>query len=40
MLGARNSLTPTPKIDDLQRTLETLRELHKAARTELLAENG
>jgi hypothetical protein len=36
----RYSLTPTPKIDDLQRILKTLLELHKAARTELLAENG
>ncbi len=36
----RYSLTPMPKIDDLQRILKTLLELHKAARTELLAENG
>jgi hypothetical protein len=36
----RYSLMPTPKIDDLQRILETLLELHKAARTELLAETG
>lgn len=36
----RYSLTPTPKIDDLQRILKTLIELHTAARTELLAETG
>jgi hypothetical protein len=36
----RYSLTPTPKIDDLQRILKTLLELHKAARAELLAETG
>jgi hypothetical protein len=34
----RCSLTPTPTIDDLQRTMETLLELHEAERTELLAE--
>jgi hypothetical protein len=34
----RYSLTPTPKIDDLRRILETLLDLHKAARAELLAE--
>jgi hypothetical protein len=36
----RYSLTPTPKVDDLQRILETLLQLHKAARTELLTETG
>ena len=33
----RYSLTPVPKIDDLQRMLKTLTELHAYARTELLA---
>lgn len=36
----RYSLTPMPKIDDLQRILSTLLELHKTARTELLIEIG
>lgn len=36
----RYSLTPMPKIDDLQRILATLLELHKTARTELLTEAG
>jgi hypothetical protein len=36
----RYSLTPMPKIDDLQQTLATLLELHKTARTELLTETG
>jgi hypothetical protein len=29
-----------PTIDDLQRILQTLLELHKTARTELLTETG
>ena len=36
----RYSLTPMPKIDDLQRILAALLELHKTARTELLTETG